>query len=49
VPESAGAESSPRQVILPDGSPLDNIETHTFRFTRAMTVPDLIDWLGTMG
>lgn len=45
--ERAGAEGGPRQVILPDGSPFDNIETHTFRFTRAMTVPDLLDWLGT--
>jgi SAM-dependent methyltransferase len=36
-----------RQVILPDGSPFDNIETHAFRFTRTMTVPDLLDWLGT--
>jgi SAM-dependent methyltransferase len=46
-PERVQAESARHRVILPDGSPFENIETHTFRFARAMTVPDLLDWLGT--
>lgn len=45
--ERIWAEGNRRQVILPDGSPFRNIETHTFRFTRTMTVADLLDWLGT--
>lgn len=47
IAERAQAEGYRRQVIRPDGSPLGNIETHTFRFTRPMAVPDLLDWLGT--
>jgi SAM-dependent methyltransferase len=47
VAERVQAEGARHQVTLPDGSPFDNIETHTFRFARAMTVPDLLDWLGT--
>jgi len=45
--ERAQADGDPLLVILPDESPFDNIETHTFRFNRVMTVPDLLDWLGT--
>jgi SAM-dependent methyltransferase len=45
--ERLQAEGGRHQVHLPDGSPFGNIETHTFRFTRAMTVADLLDWLGT--
>jgi SAM-dependent methyltransferase len=42
-----GAAGDWRQVILPDAALFGNIETETFRFTRTLTVPDLLDWLGT--
>jgi SAM-dependent methyltransferase len=45
--ERARAECERHRVILPAGSPFHNIDTHTFRFTRTMKVPDLLDWLGT--
>jgi SAM-dependent methyltransferase len=35
------------QVVLPDPAVLVNIESATFRFSRRMTVPDLVDWLMT--
>jgi SAM-dependent methyltransferase len=40
-------EDDRRQMVLPAASPFGNIETCTFRFTRNMTVPDLLDWMGT--
>jgi SAM-dependent methyltransferase len=36
-----------RRVVLPESALFHNIETDTFRFTRTMTVPDLVDWLTT--
>jgi SAM-dependent methyltransferase len=35
------------QVDLPDPAVFVNIESHAFRFSRSMTVPDLVDWLMT--
>jgi SAM-dependent methyltransferase len=35
------------QVRLPDPGAFHNIETDTFRFSRAMAVSDLVDWLTT--
>jgi SAM-dependent methyltransferase len=34
-------------VVLPDPNAFDNIESAAFRFSRSMTVPDLVDWLMT--
>jgi SAM-dependent methyltransferase len=36
-----------RRIDLPDPALFANISSHTFRFSRSMTVPDLIDWLMT--
>lgn len=36
-----------RHVDLPDPAEFVNIETASFRFSRTMTVPDLVDWLMT--
>jgi SAM-dependent methyltransferase len=36
-----------RDVDLPDPAVFVNIESRTFRFSRTMTVPDLVDWLMT--
>lgn len=36
-----------RELRLPDADSFENIETATFRFSRVMTVPDLVDWLTT--
>jgi SAM-dependent methyltransferase len=36
-----------REVRLPQPDTFANIETATFRFSRMMTVPDLVDWLAT--
>jgi ubiquinone/menaquinone biosynthesis C-methylase UbiE len=36
-----------RQVALPDPVLFRNIETETFRFTRRMSIPDLVEWLTT--
>jgi SAM-dependent methyltransferase len=47
VAPGAGIQWNRRQVSLPDETTFANIETATFRFTRRMTVPDLIDWLTT--
>jgi SAM-dependent methyltransferase len=40
-------DSERRQVRLPDRTPLTNIETHVFRFSRYMPVTDIVDMLGT--
>lgn len=40
-------EADGRQVTLPEPGRFRNIETATFRFSRFMTVPDLVDWLAT--
>jgi SAM-dependent methyltransferase len=45
--ERAGLEWDGRQVALPDPGVFENIETASFRFSRRMTVPDLVDWLAT--
>jgi SAM-dependent methyltransferase len=45
--EQAVRERKDRQVALPDPALFGNIETITFRFTRTMTITDLIDWLTT--
>ncbi len=42
--EQAVREREDRQVALPGLALFGNIETTTFRFTRTMTVTDLIDW-----
>jgi SAM-dependent methyltransferase len=36
-----------RRVDLPDPAVFVNIESRAFRFSRSMTVPDLVDWLMT--
>jgi SAM-dependent methyltransferase len=36
-----------RQVTLPDPTLFHNIETQTFRFTRRISMPDLVEWLTT--
>jgi ubiquinone/menaquinone biosynthesis C-methylase UbiE len=36
-----------RQITLPDTAPFRNIETQTFRFTRWMSIHDLVEWLTT--
>lgn len=41
----AGGER--HQVRLPDQTVFTNIETHVFRFTRYMPVPDIVDMLAT--
>jgi SAM-dependent methyltransferase len=45
--DRAGLLRDGRQIALPDPATFDNIETATFRFSRRMTVPDLVDWLAT--
>lgn len=47
VAARARAHGDWRHVVRPDVSLFRNIETQTFRFARTMTVPDLLDWLGT--
>ncbi len=49
-PHQPGDERPARQrhdLTLPAGEPFRNIETRSFGFTRAMTVPDLVDLLAT--
>jgi ubiquinone/menaquinone biosynthesis C-methylase UbiE len=36
-----------RQVVLPDPTTFANIESATFRFSRQLSLPDLVDWLMT--
>ena len=43
----AGRDGEHREVRLPDASMFANIETEVFRFTRSMTVDDLIGMLAT--
>jgi SAM-dependent methyltransferase len=45
--DRAGLVWDGRQVTLPDPGLFENIETAAFRFSRRMTVPDLVDWLTT--
>jgi SAM-dependent methyltransferase len=48
--DPAGADlATPRdrQITLPDPVLFRNIETQTFRFTRWMSIPDLVEWLTT--
>ncbi|MFZ0049271.1 MAG: class I SAM-dependent methyltransferase [Streptosporangiaceae bacterium] len=40
-------ESADSQIQLPDQALFRSIETHAFRFSRYMTVPDIIDMLAT--
>jgi len=47
VAEGAGLHWNGRHVRLPDRAAFDSIETATFRFSRRITVPDLIDWMTT--
>ncbi len=47
VAEGAGLQWNGRHVRLPDPPRFDSIETATFRFSRRITVPDLIDWMST--
>jgi SAM-dependent methyltransferase len=46
-PALASLQWDGREVRLPDPGAFQNIETARFRFSRVMTVPDLIDWLTT--
>ena len=46
-PHLASLQWNGREVRLPEPIAFENIETATFRFSRAMTVPDLVDWLTT--
>lgn len=45
--DGAGPRRGGRHVMLPDPSVFTDVETATLRFTRRMTVPDLVDWLTT--
>jgi SAM-dependent methyltransferase len=36
-----------RDITLPDPSLFRNIETNSFQFSRAMKIPDLVEWLMT--
>jgi SAM-dependent methyltransferase len=47
APQGAGRTASERKVAVPDPDTFQKIETATFRFTRSMTVPDLVEWLTT--
>jgi len=47
IGESATRERDGRRVVLPDPALFRNIETASFRFTRTMTVTDLVDWFTT--
>jgi len=47
VGERARSEREGRRVVLPDPVLFRNIETALFRFTRTMTVTDLVDWFTT--
>ena len=40
-------ESADSQIQLPDQALFRSIETHAFRFSRYMTVPDIVDMLAT--
>lgn len=46
-PRAALATPSARQITLPEPVMFRNIETHTFQFSRRMSVPDLVEWLTT--
>jgi SAM-dependent methyltransferase len=46
-PAPASLQWDGRQITLPEPRVFENIETATFRFSRLMTVPDLVDWLTT--
>lgn len=39
--------TSERQLAVPEHGTFHKIETATFRFTRSMTIPDLVEWLTT--
>jgi SAM-dependent methyltransferase len=45
--EHAGVQRGRHEMTQPDPALFVNIETATFRFTRRMTVADLVDWLMT--
>lgn len=47
APQGAGRTASERHVAVPDPGAFQKIETATFRFTRSMTIPDLVEWLTT--
>jgi SAM-dependent methyltransferase len=49
-PRAARDDGRPRrrhEVALPEGTPVENVATASFTFTRTMTVDDFIGWLGT--
>jgi SAM-dependent methyltransferase len=46
-PAPASLQWDGRQVRLPEPVAFANIETASFRFSRVMTAPDLVDWLTT--
>ncbi len=47
-PEEADlARPRGRQITLPEPGLFRDIETHTFSFTRRMSIPDLVEWLTT--
>jgi SAM-dependent methyltransferase len=46
-PAPASLQWDGRQVRLPEPVAFENIETASFRFSRVMTVTDLVDWLTT--
>jgi SAM-dependent methyltransferase len=45
--DHASLQYEGRRVDLPDPAVFANIETYTFRFSRQMTTPDLVNWLMT--
>jgi SAM-dependent methyltransferase len=45
--DRAGLRRERHEIVLPDPALFVNIESAAFRFSRRMTVPDLVDWLMT--
>jgi SAM-dependent methyltransferase len=45
--QQALAQRRPRDVLLPESSPFVNVTTASFTFSRAMTLDDLVQWVGT--
>ena len=45
--DGVGLPRGTRHVTLPEPALFDDVETATLRFSRRMTVPDLVDWLAT--
>ncbi len=45
--DRAGLRRERHEIALPDPALFVNIESATFRFSRRMTAPDLVDWLMT--